>query len=113
LKSTSIPVSPEVLSMKHFLEQHIEENVTLEQLSEAYAMTTRHTNRLFKKELGTTPYNYLLDQKIELAKNLLANTNIPVSSIAGKLKFADAYYFSNMFKKKTGFSPRQFRKNPT
>jgi AraC-like DNA-binding protein len=112
LKSTNIPISPEVLSIKHYLDQNIEESVTMDQLSEAHSITPRHINRLFKKELGTTPYNYLLDKKIELAKNLLANTNIPVSSIAGKLKFADAYYFSNMFKRKTGLSPRQYRKNP-
>jgi AraC-like DNA-binding protein len=103
-------ISPEVRKMKHYLDQHIEDHVTLEQLSEVVCMTTRHINRIFKQELGITPYNYVLERKIDSARNLLMNTNLPVSAIASKLNFADAYYFSNIFKKKTGLSPIHYRK---
>jgi AraC family transcriptional regulator of arabinose operon len=102
-------VSAEVMKIKNFLDRNLEEHITLAQLREITPLTIRHINRLFRKELGTTPYNYLLDNKIELAKSLLLNTNLPVSEIAGKLKFSDAYYFSNMFKRKSGLSPTHFR----
>jgi transcriptional regulator GlxA family with amidase domain len=109
-KSASRIVSPAVQQIKHYLDQHIEDHVTLEQLSNIVCMTTRHINRVFKQELGTTPYNYLLERKIDSARNLLMNTNLPIAAIAGKLRFTDSFYFSNIFKKKTGLSPLNYRK---
>jgi AraC-like DNA-binding protein len=109
-KSANRAVSPVVQQIKHYLDQHIEDHVTMEQLSNHVCMTTRHINRVFKQELGTTPYNYLLERKLDSARNLLLNTNLPISAIAGKLRFADTFYFSNIFKKKTGLSPLNYRK---
>jgi transcriptional regulator GlxA family with amidase domain len=109
-KSANRIVSPVVRQIKQYLDQHIEDHVTLEQIGNIVCMTTRHINRVFKQELGTTPYNYLLERKIDSARNLLMNTNLPISAIAGKLQFADSFYFSNIFKKKTGLSPLNYRK---
>jgi AraC family transcriptional regulator of arabinose operon len=102
-------VSADVMKIKNFLDRQLEEHISLSQLKKITPFTIRHINRIFRKELGTTPYNYLLDNKIEMAKSLLLNTNLPVSEIAAKLKFSDPYYFSNMFKRKTGLSPMHFR----
>ena len=56
-----------------------------------------------------TPYAYLLEKKLELAGQLLRDTNLSVREIAEKLSFADEYYFSNVFKKKMGVTPSLWR----
>lgn len=103
-------LSPEVVKIKNFIDRNVERHITLDDLSEVSSLTKRHLTRVFRKEVGTTPYDYLLSHKIELAKTLLLNTNLTVAEIASKLQFADPYYFSNFFKRKTGFPPSRFRK---
>ena len=56
-----------------------------------------------------TPYKYILNGKTETAKMMLLNTNMPIKEIAYELSFADEHYFSNMFKKLTGTSPKKYR----
>ena len=68
------------------------------------------TIRIFKRAYGVTPYAYLLEKKLDLAGQLLRDTNLSVREIAEKLSFADEYYFSNVFKKKTGVSPSVYRR---
>lgn len=67
------------------------------------------TIRIFKNDFDKTPYQYLLDMKIETAKKLLVNSVRPVKEIAFELGFADEYYFSNIFKKKTRLAPAIYR----
>lgn len=73
------------------------------------SLSQSHSSRLFRKEFGLTPYAYFIRRKIDLAKSLLLNTHLPIHQIACDLSFADEYYFSNVFKKKTGVSPRSYR----
>ncbi len=72
--------------------------------------TKSHIIRLYKKEYGVTPYNYLLQKKLAHAKMLLENAAMPVRDIALTLGFRDSHYFSNFFKKEVGVSPLQYRK---
>ena len=65
--------------------------------------------RYFKKNFGTTPYNYLLNRKIEIAKSLLSSSSWPIKNIAYALSFSDEQYFSCAFTKKTGISPKKYR----
>lgn len=73
------------------------------------SLSQSHCTRLFRKEFGLTPYAYFIRRKIDLAKSLLLNTHLPIHRIAHDLSFADEYYFSNVFKQKTGDSPRSYR----
>jgi AraC-like DNA-binding protein len=102
-----------IIKIKEYLDTHVEEKISLKNISDVVSMSGPHVIRIFKKALGKTPYDYLLDKRMEYAELLLANSNIQIKEIASRLKFADEYYFSNFFKKKTGVSPRQFRKNKT
>ena len=99
------------LQLKQYINNHIESNLSIKTLSNYVFRSPSQTIRIFKKEYGVTPYDYLLSVKIETAKLLLINTNIPIKQIALKLKFADEHYFSNYFKSKTGYAPISFRKN--
>ena len=96
--------------MREFLDTKVASRFRIEELCEHVHRSESQTIRAFKKAYGITPYAYLLEKKLELAKKLLQDTNLSVKEIADKLCFADEYYFSNVFKKKTGVTPSVYRK---
>jgi len=100
---------PTAFKLKEYLDKRTMDHISLNELSRLIQKSTSQTIRIFKKEFGVTPYEYLLSKKIETAKLLLLNTNMQINEIALKLKFADEHYFSNYFKTKTGVSPSKFR----
>ena len=65
----------------------------------------------FKKETRVSLHQYFIQLKINAAKTMLANLSYNVSDIAGFLGFEDPYYFSRLFKSKTGLSPKKFRQD--
>lgn len=99
----------EALKIKQYLDRHIEDTVSLKELSNLVYLSPAQVIRIFKKEYNSTPYDYLLNKKIEAAKLLLTNTNLMIKQISTKLNFADEHYFSNYFKNKTGATPLNYR----
>jgi len=97
--------------MRDFSNTKTESDFRMEELCDYIGKSESQTIKIFKNAFATTPYRYLLDKKIELAKKLLRNTNLSVKEIAMRLRFADEYYFSNVFKQKCGKSPSAYRKN--
>lgn len=87
----------------------IYKNVDLSQLAEKHFISRAHLIRIFKQEKGITPYQFLLNEKIKIAKALLSTTEMSVKSISDKLCFADEHYFSYLFKQKTGLSPLKYK----
>jgi AraC family transcriptional regulator len=69
-----------------------------------------HFLRLFKRYTGKTPFGFLLDAKIEKAKNMLSKTDCTISQISDLCGFGSLSYFSRVFREKTGVSPVQYRK---
>lgn len=96
--------------MKEYLRNNAASKFKMEQLCEYVSRSESQTIKIFKEVYGITPYAYFLDKKINLAKGMLLNTNLSVKQIAYNLSFTDVYYFSNLFKQKTGKSPIKFRK---
>lgn len=101
--------SHRVQAIKAYLDNHIQEDFQSEALSRHFRLSFKQINRLFKQETGTTVYHYILQQKIESAKMMLAQTEMNVSEIAYKLGYSDPQYFSNLFKKKAGSPPSHYR----
>ena len=87
----------------------IYQKLELDTLSEKLHMSKSNLIRVFRKSYGVTPYEYLLASKIEVAKLLLSTTHLPVREIANRLCITDEHYFSSLFSKRTGLSPRAFR----
>lgn len=82
------------------------------ELSKKTNYTSDHFRRLFKKETGKTPTAYLIDLRIENAKKLLIQKekmSYSIKDIALLCGFNDSYYFSRLFKERTGFSPSAFQ----
>ena len=102
--------SNDVLKIKRYLDDNINKTVSINDLKILINKSGAHIIRIFKKETGYTPYDYHLNKRIEIAKQLLRNKMFSIKEISYNLNFADQYYFSNIFKRKTGLSPLAFKK---
>lgn len=109
ISDTSPTYSEEVNRMKNYIDTHIGENVTSEKLASLIFKSKSQATRIFKAEMNTTPYDYLLERRLAQAKSLLQSTNLLVKEIAYRCGFTDEHYFSDMFKRKCGTSPREYR----
>jgi AraC-like DNA-binding protein len=93
----------------HYMAENIEKKLTLKDLSSRFGYSESYFNRMFCKEVHFSPINYFLHLKIERAGQLLLHTNMKINQISLKLGFDDPYYFSRLFKKIKGVSPKIYR----
>ena len=107
----TVKISETAKQTKFLLNESLTKKISVEDISAKLYKSKSQINRDFVKYYGTTPYKYLLDRRIELAKFMLVNTNMPVREISDALVFADEHYFCTIFKEKCGMTPGQFRQN--
>ena len=94
--------------------EHIEQNLknrdySISDTARAFHITPTHLRRLFAHELGISPLQYLLNLRIELAKQMLVSrSDLSVMEIGEACGYSSLYYFSNAFKKMTGLSPKEY-----
>ena len=97
-----------------FAKQYIRENygmpITLESISELAGFNPTYFSTMFKKETGMTFTEYLLQTRIEAAKDMLKDTNLNISAICERVGYSDHKYFSKTFTRETGLKPNQYRK---
>jgi AraC-like DNA-binding protein len=93
---------------KFFMEENIYREVDLGGFGEMLGVSTSHLNSVFKSYTAMTPYQYFISIKIRKAKELLERGDCPIKEVAFRLGFDDPYYFSRLFKKKTGISPSRW-----
>lgn len=93
----------------HYMNEHIEKKITLNEIASHFGYSESHFYRLFLKEIHYSPMNYFLHLKIERACQLLVHTGMKINQISFKLGFEDPYYFSRMFTKIVGASPKNYR----
>ncbi|MBE6359325.1 MAG: helix-turn-helix domain-containing protein [Lentisphaerae bacterium] len=109
----AVQVSPEAAVIREFLMQHIAApSPSLAALARKIGRSEAQMLRIFHKEFGTSPIAYLLEKKLEQAQMMLLDTAFSIKEIAGKLGFEDEFYFSRIFRKKCGKSPREYRIMP-
>lgn len=96
---------------EYILVHYAEIDLCVQQISDYLHLSTGYFSGLFKRETGTTCLNYIISTRISNAKRLLESTDMMIYQIAEAVGFGEPYYFSFCFKKKTGLSPRQYRKN--
>lgn len=93
----------------HFMQGHIEDNISLQELSSQYNYSISRFSNLFKQKTGYAPIDYFLQMKMQKACQQLNFSNRPIKDIAFGLGFDDPYYFSKRFRKNIGMSPKQYR----
>lgn len=100
-----------ILQTAETLRQNYRQELCLTDLLEQAHMSKSYFLRLFRRYMGTTPYNYLVNYRITQAKELLVLTDHSISDIAHEVGFGDASNFSTRFANATGQSPLQYRKS--
>lgn len=103
----------ECVKIKNYIDSHYSENITLDILSNLSYVNKFHLVHLFTKQMGISPINYLISRRIEESKNLLTTTNYSIRDISTIVGFSNSSYFSQMFKKFTGDSPRIYKNKYT
>ncbi|OXS56603.1 hypothetical protein B1A99_19970 [Cohnella sp. CIP 111063] len=96
------------LAVRH-IGAHYAEPLTLESLASTLNCTGRQLQRLFKAKLLIGPIEYLIQLRMDKAKALLRQTDVPLKQIAEAVGYEDGYHFSRMFKKHAGVSPGLYR----
>jgi transcriptional regulator GlxA family with amidase domain len=91
------------------LERNAGEDCSLSGLAAVVGLSPYHFLRLFKREIGVTPYRFLMQTRIRNAVELLRDTRLPVTEIAFSVGFGDLSNFTNFFRREIGCSPSQFR----
>lgn len=91
-----------------YIEQHYDEDLTVEQLANMAGMVRWQYSQKFKILTGKKPTDYLTHVRINQAKKILSNSTEPLRKIARQIGFKDEYYFSRCFHKLTGNTPREY-----
>ncbi len=102
--------SPEGMKLKNYIDANFANIRELDDLSDLIGRSPSQTIRIFKKEWKWTPYDYVLERRIDAAKSMLLGTTFTVKEISARIGFKDQFYFSNIFKRKTGIAPENYRK---
>lgn len=102
--------SEEFLIVKRFLDANTSRIVSARELSAVIFRSPDYCQKLFLKELGITPYEYQLSNKMHIAKTYLSDTAMSVGEISEALGYSDQHHFSNLFKSRVGVSPLAWRK---
>ena len=92
-----------------YIYDHLHTRITIEDLAAHVSLNPSYLSRLFKKEIGTPISNYIQAKKIETAKNMLVYSEHSLSEIASTLAFPTQSYFTEVFRKKTGITPNEYR----
>lgn len=99
-----------IRDVAQYIENRFNEPIVLDALSARFSLSKFHLAREFKRYIGFAPGEYLIHCRINEAKHLLKNTNMPVRDIAKAVGVENESHFSNLFRRKTEMTPRQFRK---
>ena len=108
----SMPLQSRLKTRLHhafrYIDEHLEENFSLLQLSEACGISKEYFCKIFKDYTGMRPMEYVTYVRIQNAKKMLLHSDLSISEIARRTGFSDSSYFSKTFKRLESVTPMQF-----
>ena len=100
-----------VVKCIEYIQDHLHNRIMIEELAEYVELNPSYLSRLFKKETGVSISEYIRQIKIDAAKNMLIYSDFTVAQIASILAFPDQSYFTEVFHKMVGETPKQYQAN--
>lgn len=104
-------VSIRMQKFLNYIANHYAEDISLESLAKSGNVGKSECLRCFKASLQATPYKYLIEYRLSKAAELLKTTDLPIGVISENVGFHQVSHFGKCFKEKTGYSPKDYRKN--
>lgn len=101
---------PRIAAAVAYMAERVGESLRVEQVAAVCGLSTFHFSRRFKAIVGKAPHGYLTHLRIERAKALLQETDLEVSTVAGKVGFATHSHFTTTFRRLIGMPPGKFRR---
>lgn len=101
--------SPQIQTCCYYIQTHLTLKLTVGELARITGYSETHLSKKFKQEMGLSITDYITEQKLEYAKELLHSNNCPVGEIAEYLGFTSQSYFANQFRKREGMTPGEYR----
>lgn len=95
--------------IKRYIDIHYSQDLNLDTLAQATYMNKYYLSHVFRRSFGTSPIDYLIEKRISTAKFLLGTTKYSVGEISEIVGYNSPSYFSQIFKKRIGLTPRDYR----
>jgi AraC family transcriptional regulator len=92
-----------------YIERHLSSDLSLEEIAQQIDVSQSHFSRLFKQSVGLSPWQYVIQRRVETAKELLKNEDLTIDRVSDRLGFLSHSQFTIFFRKYTGVSPKQYR----
>jgi AraC family transcriptional regulator len=92
-----------------YINDNVDQDIKLANIAEVVGMSQYYFCHLFKQSMGIAPYQYVIQQRVERAKQLLQQTEVTISDIALECGFANQSHFTKHFRKFTGITPKAYR----
>ena len=96
-----------------YIDEHINENLTVEQIAKKFSFSVSYFSHKFKEYVGIPPIQYIIDRRLKSSVEMLIHTRQPIDIIAQQCGFESTSYFIKTFKKMYKITPKEFRKNNT
>ena len=104
------PSRKAVEETKAYIREHYAEKLNLQELADRVAISRNYYAQMFKQETGTTIWNYLVQIRMQVARELLLDTDKKVYEIAHDVGYENSVHFSQLFKEHYGLTPAEFKK---
>ena len=93
------------------IEHGLHEPLQITHLAEAACLSPFHFARMFKHTTGKSPHAYVTEKRMALARELLANTSLPIAEVSRRAGYRTQAHFTGVFRQHTGVTPRRFRES--
>ena len=98
-----------IVIVKEYIANNLEQELSLTQLANLVYFNPSYLSRIFKNHTSVNLIRYITNMRIAKAKELIANSNMKINSIAAAVGFDSQSYFNQAFRKSTGLSPSEYR----
>lgn len=93
----------------HYIQTHLDEPLALDTLANVINISASYFLTRFKQSTGLAPHQYVMSQRLEQAKRLLVQTQLPIAEIANETGFADQSHLTRLMRRHTGLTPKLIR----
>ncbi len=108
-KENQVKENPLILKLKNFIFKNYSKKISLSTVAKEMGYSPNYLDTLFKKETGVPISDFIIKHRVTEAKRLLAEGVLPLKTIAEEVGFLDYNYFARTFKKRCGYTPREYK----